>query len=230
LPSQAGTKLTNFVLTGGPTSDLLEPVRSAIGMSLVSSLVLNEWNVLVEGAADKPIVEGIFFSHYNDFQKKILVNGSLSETKDAFLVQFYHRTGLPYVVLLDADSGGRDLFNELIKLRIPEERIVQLQKIFTQKKNDFAIEDILSADFYHKAVAKAYPANPVDAPNAPEGKRAKQYEEIFKKKYQIGFNKRRVAEMVKNMLAESLDDDETKKNLGTVSTELINRLNAQVSE
>ena len=230
LPSQNGTKVRKFAFAGGANSDLLEPVRSAIGMSLVSSLVLNEWNVLVEGAADKPIVEGVFVSHYNDLQKKVLVNGSLAESKDAFLVQFYHRTGLPYVVLLDADSGGRDLFSELVASSIPKERIVRLEEVFREKTGDFAIEDILSQEFYHAAVTKAYPANPVDRPTGTEKKRAKLYEETFKANYQIGFSKRRVADMVKKLLEERQEDEDTRSALGTLSTAIIEKLRAQVSE
>ena len=60
-------------------------------MSLVASLILNEWNILVEGASDNQIVEGIFYSHYQELQRKLLVNGSLAESKDAFLATFYER-------------------------------------------------------------------------------------------------------------------------------------------
>lgn len=44
-PNQQGTKISNYLAKSGVDSDLLEPVRSAIGMSLVSSLILNEWNI-----------------------------------------------------------------------------------------------------------------------------------------------------------------------------------------
>ncbi len=227
--NQNGTKVSNFTVTVAENVDLLEPVRAAIGMSLVTSLVMNEWNVLVEGAADKPIVEGIFYQHYKELRNKILVNGSLAESKDAFLARFYDRTGLPYVILLDADNGGRDLFRELKRIGIPEGKIIQLNTVFPDRRNDFAMEDILSADFYYRAVAAAYPANSVVQPIAVEGtKRATLYETAFRTTHNIGFNKKRVAEAAKKLLATNVEDDETRNNLGTLSGVLIGALNRQV--
>jgi hypothetical protein len=231
--NQNGTKIGKFIAKQGDDADLLEPVRAAIGMSLVTSLVLNERNVLVEGAADKPIVEGTFFSHYRELKGQVLVNGSLSETKDAFLARFYHRRGLPYVVVLDADSGGRDLFQELSRLGIPEERIVRLEQVFPARQGDFAMEDILSANNYHQAVLAAYPSNQVPQPAQPAAgnrKRVTLYEDVFRQTYNIGFNKRRVAEAVKKLLAERREDEETRNNLGTLSTAITEKLKAQVPQ
>jgi predicted ATP-dependent endonuclease of OLD family len=228
--NQNGTKIANFVAKQGDDSDLLEPVRAAIGMSLVTSLVLNEWNVLVEGAADKPIVEGIFFTHYQELQGKVLVNGSLSETKDAFLARFYHRTGLPYVIVLDADSGGRELLAELRRSGIPEDRVVRLEQVFEGRQGDFAMEDILSANVYHQAVLAAYPSNQVPMPAPGNRKRTTLYEDAFRQTYNIGFNKRRVAEAVKKLLNEKREDEETKNNLGTLSTAITEKLKAQVPQ
>jgi predicted ATP-dependent endonuclease of OLD family len=228
--NQNGTKINNFLVKDGSHADLLEPVRSAIGMSLAASLVLNEWNILVEGAADKPIVEGIFFSHYQEFQKQLLINGSLSESKDAFLARFYDRTRLPYVILLDADSGGRDLFSELTRLGIVEDKIIKLQEVFPDREHDFSLEDILSAAFYHEAVSKAYPAQPIDMPEPGNRKRVTRYEESFRRVHNIGFNKRRVAESVKKLLHDKKEDEETKANLGTLSTAIVTKLRAQVPQ
>jgi AAA ATPase domain len=227
LGDQQGTKVKTFAAKPGDGADLLEPVRSAIGMSLVASLIFNEWNVLVEGASDKPIIEGIFFSHYKELQPKLLVNGSLAETKDAFLAHFYERAGLPYVIVLDADSGGRELFNLLTASGIPAEKIVKLSDVFQGRPSDFAIEDIVSADFYHNAVGAAYPANPVPQPPPGDRKRSTVYSEAFKADHNIGFSKRRVAEAAKKLLSEGKDDQETHDNLGTLSTAIIQNLQRQ---
>jgi len=225
LGNQTGTKVKGFAAPTGEQLDLLEPIRSAIGMSLVASLVFNQWNVLVEGAADKPIVEGVFLEHYKDLKGRVLVNGSLSE-RDAFLADFYHRTGLPYVILLDGDSGGRGLQKLLLASGIPEGRIVKLSDVFPERATDFAIEDILSAGFYHQAVKAAYPAQEVEQP--PEGtrKRARLYEEAFKQTHDIGFNKRRVGEAVKRLLEKRAEDAETRGNLGKLSTAIVQVLQA----
>lgn len=224
LGNQAGTKVGNFAVKEGGKADLLEPVRAALGMSLVNSLVLNDWNILVEGAADKPIIEAIFFSHYPDDAGKVLVNGSLAESKDAFLAQFYQRANLPYVVVLDGDSGGRDLRAELTKLGIPSDRIVDLAEVFDNRGHDFAIEDILSADFYHNAVATAYPSQEIERPTEDNRKVSSRYERAFRETYHIGFNKRRVAERAKELLREKREDKETRDNLGRLSTAIIEKL------
>jgi hypothetical protein len=222
LPNHEGTKVRCLAPLDKAT-DLLEPVRSAIGMSLASSLIFNNWNILVEGAADKPIVEGIFFHHYPDRRSKILVNGSLSQSKETFL-GLYQRANLPYVILLDADSGGRDLASSLQSFGIPTNRIVDLRDVFGDRQNDFELEDILSADFYHKAVLNAYPSNPVDLPSSSTRKRTAIYADAFKAQYNIGFNKRRVAESVKELLSLRQEDRETQDNLGTLSTALVAKL------
>jgi predicted ATP-dependent endonuclease of OLD family len=226
--NQNGTKVKELVVAADG-SDLLEPVRAAIGMSLVSSLVLNEWNILVEGAADKPIVEGIFYRHYSELQKRVIVNGSVSESKDAFLVHLYHRTGLPYIVLLDADSGGRELLQELSRCGIPKSKIINLRDVFKSPEHDFAIEDILSAEFYHKAVMAAYPANPVEQPTITGKKRAHVYNDLFRSLHNIGFNKRRVGEAAKELLAAGTEDEKTRDNLGLLSGALVDALKSQTT-
>jgi hypothetical protein len=138
------------------------------------------------------------------------------------------RRGLPYVVLLDADSGGRGLSKELERMGIPKQNIVRLETVFVNMPNDFAIEDILSPDFYERAVKEAYPANPVSRPGGSNKKRATMYEEEFRKTHKIGFNKRRVAEAARKLLAAGSEDDETSKNLGILSGRLIEALKAQI--
>lgn len=228
-PNQQGTRITNFLSKTGNDADLLEPVRAAMGMSLVSSLVMNNWNILVEGAADKPIIEGIFVSHYPEHRHNLIVNGSVSESKDAFLVRFYHRTGLPYAVVLDADSSGRDIEQGLLSHGIPQNRIIRLDKVFTERQSDFAIEDIISPAFYYQAVTQSYPNQPIEQPTDTNKKRATQYEDAFRTKHQIGFSKRRVADTVKQLLGEYKEDQETKTSLGTLSTAIMNCLNAQTT-
>src|SRR5208282_3599425 len=146
-PNLQGTKVSQLTLSAADGSDLLEPVRSAVGTNLVSSLVFNDFNILVEGAADKPILEGAFSLDLGDNAKRYLVNGSVAESKDGFIVRFYQRSGLPYVVYLDADSSGRDLAALLMMWGIPEKRIIKLEKIITPGElgfvgQDYELEDV----------------------------------------------------------------------------------------
>ena len=103
-----GTKVSRLATKDGTDFDLLEPVRSAIGASLASSLILNELNVLVEGAADKPILDGAFAQLRPDDNSRLMVNGSIAES-NGLLPRFYQRGNLPFVAFLDADSAGRNL-------------------------------------------------------------------------------------------------------------------------
>jgi predicted ATP-dependent endonuclease of OLD family len=208
--------------------DLLEPVRSAIGASLIDTLMTNDYTVLVEGAADKPILEGAFELILKEKGRKFVVNGSVSET-NILLPRFYERTHLPFVVLLDADSGGRELGKMLIQEGISKNKIVGLESLGIQREGDFELEDVLSSDFYFDAVSKTYPDQEVQKSDLGKGKCSKQYEDQFKERFNIGFNKRRVGETVKRALSGRQVDDNTKVNLGKVVSAICKALNEQTS-
>ena len=86
------------------------------------------------------------------------------------------------------------------------------------------MEDILSEDFYYRAVVASYPNISVSVPPASNKKRSTRYEESFRGEHKIGFSKRRVADSVKMLLAEGNEDHETRDRLGELSTALIQRL------
>ena len=117
-PEMRGTKILKLNIGEGESSDLLEPVRSAIGASLISTLMSNDFNILVEGASDKPILEAAVALFHPAEQNKIVINGSVSETGKLMPI-FYERAGLPFVIYLDSDSGGRDLRRILLAAGIP---------------------------------------------------------------------------------------------------------------
>jgi len=231
LGENLGTKIGS--ISYSDEGDLLEPVRSAIGASLVSSLAFNNYNVLVEGAADKPILEGAFAQFRKDVSGKILINGSVAETS-ALLPRFYERAGLPFVVCLDGDSRGRQIASMLRKFEIPEAKIVGIELFADElgglKGNDFELEDVLEGNFYHGAVKETYPQYEVDAPKGVTGKRTAYYESAFKKSYGIGFNKRRVGETVKKLLLEGRADPETSKRLEKLTSKLWEALTQQVKK
>lgn len=227
LRDQEGTKILASVSKEGDDFDLLEPVRAAIGMSLVASLAVNDFNLLVEGAADKPILEGAFGLFATECSRKVLVNGSLAESKDALLARFYARTRLPLVNFLDADSGGRQLEAELKKWQIPETQIIKLDTVFPDREGDFATEDILSDEFYHTAFTDAYPGHHMDRPKRTAKKLASSYEEALKEQHGIGFNKRRVAESAKRLLLQDKADTTTRENLKKVTDAIVDKFRTQ---
>jgi hypothetical protein len=226
-PDFAGTKVSELAKDGGDF-DLYDPVRTAIGASLATSLIMNDLNILVEGAADKPILEGALKKIHKDAAEKVLVNGSVSESKDGFLVRFYARAKLPFVVYLDADSGGRDIAGSLEKWEISQDKITNLRDVFSDRQNDFEIEDIISDSDYHKAVCDEYPTLRVDLQSNPAGKRTSRYEAVFKEVHHIGFSKRRVAERVKTLLLEGATDAETDKNLAALTNAILEKMNRQI--
>lgn len=211
--------------------DLLEPVRSAVGARLVNSLIVNNYNVLVEGAADKPILDGAFTVFLQQKSDKILVNGSVAERK--FLPRFYQQIGLPFIVYLDADSSGRDLAADLKKSGISDEKIFSLDSVFKSedlgldKGKDFELEDVMSAEFYHLAVRETYPDLEVTEPTKQQNKRTNWYEKEFTEANNIGFSKRRVAARAKKMLIEGKADSKTKDRLSKLASAIFEVLETQ---
>jgi hypothetical protein len=228
-PDKIGTKVTKLAFKEGAHADLLEPVRSAIGASIATSLVMNDFNVLVEGAADKPILEGAFKHLHRERAEKIVINGSISESPDAFLVSFYERANLPYAVYVDADSSGRKIAGQLAGKGVSQSKIAALEKMVdVPNGKDMELEDVISVEFYHSAVQAAYPELDVKRPDAGEGKRTKQYEKTFKDDHQIGFNKRRVGDQLKKLLIDGKADTTTIEQLTKVTGSILTALDAQV--
>jgi predicted ATP-dependent endonuclease of OLD family len=226
-----GTMVGELSFKEGGDFDLLEPVRSAIGASLASSLVLNELNVLVEGAADKPILEGAFALLRPTYTKKILINGSISESKDGFLVSFYKKANLPFIVFLDADDNGRRLAGSLAAKGVAKERMLMIDRaIGRESRADLELEDILSASFYYDAVKAAYPEREFDMPKDADGKRTRHYNDSFRAKFGFGFNKRRVAIEVKKLLTNGKVDTETRANLQKVTDAILTAVDPQSSQ
>lgn len=222
-----GTKVAKLKFEGGIGSDLLEPVRSAIGASLVNSLMVNDANILVEGAADKPIIEGAIALADPENKYSINVNGSISET-GSFLPNFYKKAALPYVVYLDHDSGGRELVERLEKDGIPKENIISLASAIDSRGRDIELEDVVSESLYHQAVQSAYPDKDVPLPPASNEKRTKRYSELFRTEFKIGFGKKRVADKIKDLLIQGKSDPESVEALLKVAKALLDSLKRQV--
>ena len=227
LAKEQGTKVRRLQIKSGVDSDLLEPVRSAIGASLVTSLMFNEYNILVEGAADRPILEGAFAVTQSDAKEKLVINGSIAESKDG-LPLLYERAKLPYVVYLDADSAGRTLATNLEKAGIPKSRIAPLAEA-VNRKGDFELEDVLSDAFYHRAVSEAYSERQIAMPPGGQGKRTKRYDALFREQFAFEFSKRRVADTVKSLLLNGDGDQETLAALKQVTDKLLGALRDQVT-
>jgi predicted ATP-dependent endonuclease of OLD family len=226
-PDMQGTKVLKLAIGESENLDLLEPVRSAIGASLINTLMSNDYNVLVEGASDKPILEAAFAMFQPADHRRIIVNGSVSET-GKLLPLFYEKAGLPFVVYLDSDSAGRDIKTALINAGIPASKVIYLGDVIT-KAFDFELEDIVDSAVYNDAVQRTYADKPVELPPGEDGKRTKRYERAYKESYGIGFNKRRVAEHVKSILGQSgMETPAGFDELRTLTNKIWDVLQAQV--
>jgi len=225
LGQEQGTKVRRLRIKSGGEFDLLEPVRSAIGASLVTSLMFNEFNILVEGAADKPILEGAFAATQKGLTEKIAINGSIAESKE-WLPLFYERAKLPYVIYLDADSAGRSLAQSLETGGVPKGKISLPDAI--ERGEDIELEDLFSDAFYHQAVSETYSEQQIPPLPTGSGKNTKRYETLFKQQLGFDFSKRRVAETVKKLLSEGKGDPQSIERVRQLTDKLLNVLRGQV--
>jgi predicted ATP-dependent endonuclease of OLD family len=222
LEDMAGTKVRKLNTKAPEELDLLEPVRSAIGASLISSLAFNKMNILTEGAADKPILEAGVLGYKSELKESVLINGGISEGKE-LLPMFFERANIRYVIYLDSDSGGRNLGSALVKAGVPKSKIANLKELLNGELyngKDFELEDIISRDLYHAAVLETYTDKIVNAPEEDNPKRTNYYEKAYKEKYDIGFNKKRVAETLKQLIITGKGDEKSKENLEKILTGL----------
>lgn len=225
ISNNKGTKVSSRIIKDSGHIDILEPLRSAIGSSIGYSLIVDNYNVLVEGSADKFLLEGILYKFCLELKNNFIVNGSLSESKECLLARLYEGIKLPFVVVLDSDSGGREIAKRLRSYGIKENNIIEISKIFPSIKDEFTLADLISPEMYHRAVKMAYPKKKVEEPKEHGSKIEKAYEDEFKGKYSIGFCKTRVSQSLKKMLIENKRIDKiTKDNLSKLASEVCKRL------
>lgn len=200
MSDKKGTKISNEIVKKGEHIDILEPLRSAIGSSIGYSLLAANYNILVEGMADKFLLEGILHKFCPEIRNNFIVNGSLAESKDCLLAKIYEGLRFPFVVVLDADGKGREIANKLRHYDIENKNIIEIKEVFPEKGDEFAAADLVSPEMYYEAVKRAYPDKPIEQPEESGTKIENAYENKFRDKYEIGFSKTRVARSLKKML------------------------------
>ena len=94
--------------------------------------------------------------------------------------------------------------------------------------DDFELEDIVSEDDYFAAFRAEYPHADVEKRNAPAGKRTKYYEDAVKERLNIGFNKRRTAAKLKDLVLADRVEKSTSENLGKLVQAITAALDSQV--
>lgn len=202
MSNKKGTKISNEIVKRGEHIDILEPLRSAIGSSVGYSLLASNYNILVEGMADKFLLEGVLHKFCPEIRNSFIVNGSLAESKDCLLARMYKGLRLPFVAVLDADSKGREIASKLRSYEIENKNIIEIKEVFSEKGDEFAVADLVSPEMYYEAVKRAYPDKPIEQPEEIGPKIENTYESKFRDKYEIGFCKTRVTKSLKKMLIE----------------------------
>lgn len=225
ISNNEGTKVSSRIIKDSGHIDILEPLRSAIGSSIGYSLIIDNYNILVEGSADKFLLEGILYRFCPGIKNNFIVNGSLAESKECLLARFYKGIHLPFVAVLDSDSGGREIAKRLRSYGIEEKNIIEMSKLFPDMKGEFTLADLVSPEMYYEAVKMAYPKKIIEEPKERGSKIEKTYEDKFKEKYNIGFCKKRVSQSLKKMLIENKRIDKvTKDNLLKLTSEIYKKL------
>ncbi|MDP8211758.1 MAG: AAA family ATPase [Candidatus Zapsychrus exili] len=228
LGDNQGTKITNEIVKRGEDFDLLEPLRTAIGSSVGYSLLASTYNILIEGQADKSILEGVLGKFATGKSNKISINGSLAESKDYQIAKIYKGLSLNFINVVDSDSGGREITAGLKAIGIDDKDIIGIGGLFPEKTSDFALADLFSEDLYTEAVKLTYPEKKQEIKNFPEktgSKIERFYEQIFKEKFDIGFCKTRVAKTLKGILnGGSRIDKITEGNFKKLTKEIARRL------
>ncbi len=207
-----GTKIHNSIVKEGDHLDILEPLRSAIGSNIGYSLIASNYNILVEGMADKYLLEGFTNKFLNEMDN-IVINGSLAEDRECVLARVYKGLKLPFVAILDNDSSGRGIVNKLKAHKITDDEIVMIGNIFPDKQHEFSLADLVSENEYYEAVKATYSEREVEKIPKSNHKIENLYEKQFKDKFSIGFSKVRVALTIK-MKLQTTDaiDSETRDN------------------
>lgn len=226
--SGQGTKVRKLRINSGFTFDLAEPVRSAVAASLVTSLMFNELSILVDGAANKPLLEGAFAATQPGLVEKIVINGSVSESKER-LPLFYERAKLPYVVYLDADGSGRGLVQGLERAGVPKSKITLLSDALPGD-GGFELEGLLSEEFYHRAVSETYSDQQVPQPPPSAERRTRKYERLFRDGLGFEFSRRRVGETVRRLLQADKGDQLSVDKLKQITEKLLGALRTQVAD
>lgn len=138
----------------GKDTDVLAPIRAALGVTLGDSLFAGEITILAEGMSDRILIESVLRAIHRlglrplvELEKiEVLVGSGASGVLNfSLLLQIQN---LPYVILLDNDDAGRVAAREFPDKGIPEERIFLLP---TEGGRDADIEDIFPPETYARA-------------------------------------------------------------------------------
>ena len=143
--------------------DALQPIRASIGMTIGDSLFTTKKNLLVEGYSDELILQAmskVCSKKGKDSidTSKISILPVIGADKMPYFTTLLLKENLKFLILLDYDTKGRKVANELKnKFNVKEDLILTFDESFSKKAGkDLIIEDLIDIDFYIKAVNLVY--------------------------------------------------------------------------
>ena len=222
--------------------DSLEPIRAAIGMTLGDALFGTKNNLIVEGYSDALILEAMSLFcrkiNRNYLLSKISIMSVGSADKIPYFALLLAKENLAHAILLDNDSKGRKVKNELVKeYGIQEEVIVKLDDIAPEEMGgiDLEIEDLIDS-LYNRAVNEAYleilqrkgiEKITTDDLDPSITKQTRKYMRFFRGKRLGGFDKILVAKQIYNIVS---DKDCKEEEVGLKTIENFDKLFKIINE
>lgn len=158
------TEATGTTVTNNPTGDgrTLAPIRAALGYYYADSLFLGPSNLIVEGVTDWWILEAVS-KHFVSGNKPGLPPGLALPPVDGApkvpnMVSLLTSQKLNVLVLLDDESQGRNVRDEMLKARVVREhQLIFVSDAFESNRPPEAdIEDLIEPTIYEELVRDAY--------------------------------------------------------------------------
>jgi len=206
LVKKGSNKVTTISKDVWPTDkDALFPLQSALGYQLSQTMFIGRKNLIVEGMTDYWILNsasallesGGKTSLKDDFAFSPAGGG----TKSVLLSTMYSSQDLQVGVLLDADSEGKNAYEQIVKNKILKSDKVLLLNEILGKTDPMSLEDLFPEEYYLKFVEKSYQEELNGKKIALESDNPmiiKRIEAFFKKENLGEFHKSRPARIIMN--------------------------------
>ncbi len=148
----------------GGNTDVLAPLRAALGVSLGDSLFVGKNTVVAEGLSDRILLYAIL-AYLGKTGARRLVdlaelevlggNGAPSLLNLGLLLQIQN---LPYLLLMDNDEEGRRCRESFVKEGIPEDNMVLIPLDEADGRTDADVEDLFPVEMYAEAFTRVHGA------------------------------------------------------------------------
>jgi len=213
LEEGSGTRVLDVGQTVDP--DTLFPIQAAIGYSLSQSLFVGKRNLVVEGVTDFWLLSSVANllrqANLPSLDQDIVITPAGGARKVTYLSSLMTGQKLKIGVLLDSDPQGRSTREQLIKSKLVKEKYTVLLEEVLGNGCECEMEDLLTEEFYVRAVNEAYSkelaGNPLKIPLREGMLRVTQRVEKAMEERGIQFNKTRPARHLLDFFGKALAKD-----------------------